>query len=97
MDPRNESIKVHCLIHIAKRLITCRVDTLNKMKTELPSLEKYADSSCAEETFFEIYHWTFTYLKENEMCKVVDVEVPPSLARKSPPQTQKKKVLSSRY
>jgi DCN1-like protein 1/2 len=52
-----------------------RVDTVDKMKAALPSLEKYASSSCAEETFLEIYHWTFTYLKENEMRKVVDVEV----------------------
>ena len=51
------------------------------MKDALPSLEKYASQSCAEETFAEIYHWTFTYLKENEMRKVIDLDVtsPPTL------------------
>ena len=53
-----------------------RVDTLDKMKAALPSLEKYTSQSCAEETFAEIYHWTFTYLKEGGMRKVVDLEVP---------------------
>jgi len=75
MDLRDESIKVRYLL---QWLISGRVDTLNKMKAALPSLEKYATPSCADETFLEIYHWTFTYLKENEMCKVVDVQVPPS-------------------
>src|SRR5438046_10538355 len=53
------------------------VDTLTKMKAVLPSLEKYTSQSCAEETFAEIYHWTFTYLKETEMRKVVDLDVSP--------------------
>lgn len=47
------------------------------MKDVLPSLEKYASQSCPEETFAEIYHWTFTYLKENEMRKVIDLDVAP--------------------
>ena len=51
------------------------VDTLDKMKAALPSLERYASSSCTEETFLEIYHWAFTYLKENSMRKVVDLDV----------------------
>jgi len=46
------------------------------MKETLLSLEKYTSQSCAEETFTEIYHWTFTYLKENEMRKVIDLDVP---------------------
>lgn len=53
-----------------------RADTLDKMKAIIPSLEKYASQSCAEETFTEIYHWTFSYLKEGGMRKVVDLEVP---------------------
>jgi hypothetical protein len=53
-----------------------RVDTLDKMKAAIPSLEKYTSQSCAEETFAEIYHWTFTYLKEGGIRKVVDLEVP---------------------
>lgn len=47
------------------------------MKDTLPILEKYTSQSCAEETFAEIYHWTFTYLKENEMRKIVDLDVSP--------------------
>jgi hypothetical protein len=53
------------------------VDTLVKMKAQLPSLEKYTSPSCAEETFSAIYHWTFTYLREGGMRKVVDLEVYP--------------------
>jgi hypothetical protein len=47
------------------------------MKAQLPSLEAYTSSSCAEETFSAIYHWTFTYLREGGMRKVVDLEVSP--------------------
>lgn len=53
----------------------CRADTLAKMKDALPSLEMYASSSCAEEIFSRIYHWAFIYMKENEMRKVIDLDV----------------------
>jgi hypothetical protein len=46
------------------------------MKAKIPSLQKYTSQSCAEETFAEIYHWTFLYLREGGMRKVVDIEVP---------------------
>src|SRR5208282_4371632 len=72
MDSWHERIKV---ISCLQTVLTLRVDTLSKMKEKLPSLEKYTSESCAEETFAEIYHWAFTYLKENEMQKVVDLEV----------------------
>jgi len=55
--------------------INYRVDTLDKMKAELPDLEKYTSNSCAEERFLEIYHWTFSYLKEGGIRKVVDLDV----------------------
>jgi hypothetical protein len=73
MDWWYESIKVSILFHQTYT----SVDTLPKMKDALPSLEKYTDQSCPEEIFSEIYHWIFTYLKENEMKKVVDLDVPP--------------------
>jgi hypothetical protein len=72
MDSWHEKIKVQSLL---PTVLTSRVDTLSKMKDILLSLEKYASESCAEETFAEIYHWAFTYLKENEMQKVVDLDV----------------------
>jgi hypothetical protein len=52
-----------------------RVDTLDKMKLILPSLAAY--KSCAEETFSELYHWTFLYLREGGLRKVIDLEVFP--------------------
>jgi hypothetical protein len=55
--------------------IDYRVDTLDKMKALLPYLETYTSQSCAEETFAEIYNWTFSYLKEGGMRKVVDLDV----------------------
>lgn len=73
MDPWHERIKVQSSL---LTVLTIRVDTLSKMKDTLPSLEKYTSQSCAEETFAEIYHWAFVYLKENEMRKVVDLDVP---------------------
>ena len=73
MDSWDESVTVHS--HLPSNYSDRRVDTLTKMKDALPSLEKYTSQSCAEETFAEIYHWTFTYLKENEMRKVIDLDV----------------------
>ena len=78
MDSRHEGNAVHSnscgIVYWSNR-----VDTLDKLKATLPKLEKYTSQSCAEETFVEIYHWTFTYMKENEMRKVVDLDVPPLL------------------
>lgn len=70
MDPRHERIKVLNRVPGSDH----RVDTLDKMKAAIPSLEKYTSQSCAEETFAEIYHWTFLYLREG-IRKVVDLEV----------------------
>jgi hypothetical protein len=51
------------------------------MRAVIPTLDKYTSPDLAEETFAEIYHWTFTYLKGESMKKVVDLEVIPSLQR----------------
>jgi hypothetical protein len=75
MDSRNERTQVSSLSWI---LSYCRVDTLAKLKDAVPSLEMYASSFCAEETFSRIYHWAFMYMKENEMRKVIDLDVNPS-------------------
>jgi hypothetical protein len=45
------------------------------MKEILSSLQKYTTQDVAEETFAEIYHWTFLYLRENGMRKVIDIDV----------------------
>lgn len=45
------------------------------MKDFLPSLKKYIAPDLAEETFSDIYHWTFTYLRENGMRKVIELDV----------------------
>ena len=73
MDSWHERIKV---LILSRTEVNTSVDTFTKMKDTLPSLEKYTSQSCPEETFAEIYHWAFKYLKENEMRKVVDIDVP---------------------
>ena len=73
MDLWDESIGVCVLDSTAA---DCGVDTLEKLKALLPSLEKYAAPDLAEETFSEIYHWTFTYMKGESLKKVVDLDVP---------------------
>ena len=45
------------------------------MKNVIPTIEGYAAPTCPEETFLEIYHWAFVYMKENEMRKIIDVDV----------------------
>jgi len=72
MDPRHERIKVLNRVPSSDH----RVDSLDKMKAKIPSLQKYISQSCAEETFAEIYHWTFLYLREGGIRKVIDIEVP---------------------
>jgi hypothetical protein len=57
--------------------VNVRIDTAAKMKDFIPSLQKYTSPDLAEETFSEIYHWTFTYLRENGMQKVVELDVEP--------------------
>ena len=51
------------------------VDSLAKMKAALPSLEMYAAPDLPEETFSEIYHWAFSYMKGDSLKKVVDLDV----------------------
>lgn len=72
MDSWDESIGVYPCLH---RLANFSVDTLDKMKAALPSLERYASPDLAEETFSELYHWAFTYMKGESIKKVVDLDV----------------------
>jgi hypothetical protein len=53
------------------------VDTLEKLKEKVPSLEKYISPQGREETFSEIYHWLFSALKGNPNKKVVELEAHP--------------------
>jgi len=38
-------------------------------------METYVSDLCSETTFFEIYHWAFLYIKDDDDKKSVDIDV----------------------
>jgi len=76
-------------------VLTLRIDSLEKLKTFLPVMDAYVSDLCSETTFFELYHWAFLYIKDDDDKKSVDIDVlSPSLLYRWRNRTQSRSWMS---